>query len=200
MDSGRAGIGNRKGGGTMATEQASTKTRPAAVRAVTWESCLRRIRRWRLPPHWSERDWAEECRAEAAAAAVQAARDFDPGRGVPWDAFVRSRIMAGALTRFRREWSFAIHRVSEAEMQECSADPGDPRAAEAIYGVLQGALGQLPPGDRRLIEALYWGGATESEVARSLGISQQAVSKKKLTILHALQELIVRMKSGTPRL
>src|SRR3954470_13749357 len=86
--------------------------RSLAVPAAVWASCLRRIQRWRLPPHWTAAGWHEEIRSEAAAASLQAARDFDSTRGVPWGAFVRSRIMAGALTRYRKEWTHAIRQVS----------------------------------------------------------------------------------------
>ncbi len=31
---------------------------------LTVHSCLKRIRRWRVPPHWSVRDWFDEIMAE----------------------------------------------------------------------------------------------------------------------------------------
>ena len=46
-------------------------------------------------------------RAEANAAAWEAGLDFDPTRGVPLPAFVHGRVLARALTRYRREWSYA---------------------------------------------------------------------------------------------
>jgi RNA polymerase sigma factor (sigma-70 family) len=180
----------------MVRNQSGCVARSLAVRAATWAGCLRRIRRWRVPPRWAACDWYEEIRAEAAAAALQAARDFDPDRGTPWDAFVRARIMAGALARYRREWTLAIRQVGAAGMEGFPARPGDSPLSEAAYGVLQEALGQLSPRDRGLIERLFWGGATETGIAAGLGVSQQAVSKHKLAILRALRQTIVRMKSG----
>ena len=68
---------------------------------------LRQIYNWRVPPNWSRRDWHEEMKAEAIAAAWEAEHDFDPTRGVPLPAFVHQRVLARALTRHRREWAYA---------------------------------------------------------------------------------------------
>ena len=48
-------------------------------------------------------------------------------------------------------------------------------------------MSRLVDDDRRLLERLYWEGSTEVEVAGSMGISQQAVSKRKLKILAELR-------------
>lgn len=154
-------------------------------------SCLRRIRRWRVPPHWSDRDWFEEIGAEATAAAVQAARDFDPTRGVPWEAFLRQRVVRAALARYRREWTFAIRRVSAAALDEYGA-PGRMGlpSREAIAQLLQEALKRLPQPDAWLIEGLFWEGKTEAGLAACLGITQQAVNKRKRTIYKTLHRLI----------
>jgi hypothetical protein len=45
-----------------------------------WAGCLRRIHAWRVPPHWSARDWSEEMQAHCAAAAVQAVCEYDGAR------------------------------------------------------------------------------------------------------------------------
>src|SRR4051794_37817300 len=74
--------------------------------------CLKKIYRWRVPRGWSGHDWFEEMRAEMAAAAVEADREFDPSRGVPWRGFLGSRLMCAALARYRREWSHTLRQVS----------------------------------------------------------------------------------------
>ena len=154
-------------------------------------SCLRRIRRWCVPPHWSNRDWFEEMEAEVAMAGLQATRDFDPTRGVPWEAFLRQRVMCAALARYRREWTYAIHRVSGAALDEYgTVEGGGLPSREANFELLQEALDRLPRSDIRLIEGLFWGGETEARLAKVLGISQQAVSKRKLKILKNLRELV----------
>lgn len=80
------------------------------------ESCLRRIRTWCPPPNCSAHDWMEEMGVQARAAACQALRDYDTVRGVPLPAFVHQRVLAGALTRYRQEWAFALRCVPEAEV------------------------------------------------------------------------------------
>jgi DNA-directed RNA polymerase specialized sigma24 family protein len=170
------------------------RTRPGGecpTESVAALGCLRRIRRWRVPPRWSERDWFEEISAETAAAALQARRDFDPARGVPWEAFLRRRVMYSALARYRREWAHAIRRVS----LEVIDDYGSPGAnglphRETVARLIQEALGRLPRADALIIEGLFWGGKTEAGLADSLGITQQAVNKRKRTIFRTLHRVI----------
>jgi RNA polymerase sigma factor (sigma-70 family) len=137
-------------------------------------------------------DWREEIGAEVMSAVIQAARDFDPERGVPWTAFLRQRIMHSAVGRYRREWRFAFRRVSPPSLEECGvtahSDVGSVLEARGL--VLRNALDRLPKPDAGLIEHLFWEGKTEASYAKSLGISQQAVSKKKRKILALLSKLL----------
>jgi DNA-directed RNA polymerase specialized sigma subunit len=48
-------------------------------------------------------------------------------------------------------------------------------------------LTRLPAADRRLLERLFWEECTETEIASGLGITQQAVSKRKRKILTELR-------------
>ena len=76
--------------------------------------------------------------AEATAAALQAKRDFDPTRGVPWEAFLRLRIIHSALARHRREWMFAIRRVPITAWNECAMiEGGSLPSREATHELLQ---------------------------------------------------------------
>lgn len=52
------------------------------------------------------------------------------------------------------------------------------------------ALDELNVEERLLIEALFFSGVTEGELAARLGITQQAVSKRKLRILRKLRKKI----------
>jgi len=159
--------------------------------------CLRRIQRWRVPPRWSDQDWREEMVAETTAAALQAMRDFDPTRGVPWEAFLRLRIIRSALARHRREWTFAIHRVSINAWDECKmTEGGSLPSREATHKLLQDALGRLSAADARLIEGLFWEGKTEAGLGEDLGISQQAVSKRKRSILKTLKRVVEMIAKG----
>jgi RNA polymerase sigma factor (sigma-70 family) len=187
-------------GGVQARESVpeSVHGRPDSLENLTARRCLKRIRRWRVPPRWSEREWLEEVEAETAVATLQALNDFDPGRGVPWGAFLSLRIMRAALARYRREWSYAIRRVSAGALDEYEAvDSGDFPLQEIIAKLLAEALGQLPHPDIWLIEGLFWEGKTEAKIAEYLGISQQAVSKRKRTILRTLRRRIEILDKST---
>ncbi len=136
--------------------------------------------------------------AEATAAALQAMRDFDPTRGVPWETFLHLRIIHAALARHRREWAFAIHRVSitawdESEMTKDGSLPSH----EATLDLLQVAMRRLSASDSRLIKDLFWEGKTEAGLGKALGISQQAVSKRKRSILKTLKRVVEMTAKGS---
>lgn len=145
-----------------------------------------RWRGWRTPPNWSPSDWRQEASAEAVAAACEALRDYDAARGIPLHPFVEGRAIAGVLTRYRREWRYALRTVPfliewEDAMPLSAAD--EPPVLEA----LRCAISELPLVDQRLLHALFWEGRHEAEVAADLGISQQAVSKRKHHAIEALR-------------
>jgi DNA-directed RNA polymerase specialized sigma24 family protein len=152
--------------------------------------CLKKVYRWSVPRHWSERDWFEEIRAELAVAAMEAERDFDPARGVPWTRFLGRRLMYAALAQYRREWSVALHQVSLEAMGNLGPAGDEPPHRDTQARLIHEALRRLPRADAMLIEGLFWGGASEADLARSLGISQQAVNKRKYNIFKALHRMI----------
>src|SRR3954452_15575243 len=86
--------------------------------------CLRQARGWRVPPRWSASDWFEELRAEGAVAAWEAARDFDPGRGIPLWAFVRRRVLFHLLHHYRKEWAHAVRLHPEGRPLAAESDSG----------------------------------------------------------------------------
>jgi DNA-directed RNA polymerase specialized sigma24 family protein len=189
--------GPTKAGGLESTEGslASMSLGQDSLESRTAASCLKRIRRWRGPPRWSRSQWLEEIEAEVAAAILEARRDFNAARGVPWEAFLRLRIMSAALARYRREWTYALHRVQGATLEPAARDDGPPW--ETAARLIAQALGQLPDQDIWLIEGLFWEGKSEAELAESLGISQQAVNKRKRTIFRDLRRLIEALTKST---
>src|SRR5262245_16001324 len=76
---------------------------------------LGRVRSWRIPPTWSYKDWVEEISAVAICEAYTAESLFDPSQSIPLQVFVRSRVLARALSRYRQEWAFARRRSQEQE-------------------------------------------------------------------------------------
>jgi DNA-directed RNA polymerase specialized sigma24 family protein len=153
-------------------------------------SCLRRIRSWRVPPNWSAQDWFGEMQGQGAAALWQAKRDYDPTRGVPLSAFERSRVLAVARTRYRQEWRYALHCLGGAAEQLTDSEVEELSYVPPVTELLEEALAQLSESDRWLIEQLFWGGCSEGAAAGWLGISQQAVSKRRGAVLKKLRHLL----------
>jgi RNA polymerase sigma factor (sigma-70 family) len=157
-----------------------------------WNACVRRTHRWRVPPRWSLSDWWEEIDAESIAAACHAIRIFDPNLGPTLNSFVYHTILASALARYRKEWTYAL-RYGMAQ----SEDPVTVAGAEERFSIeqeeelLKRSLIDLPEADRRLLQRLFWEGRTETEIASGLGITQQAVSKRKRKILTELRRCLI---------
>ncbi len=151
-----------------------------------WPRCRRRIHSWRVPARWNPLDWWEEARAEAALAACAAALEFDPTLGVPRAAFLYQRILAGVWTRYRQEWAYGRHLRAPRPLQERPA-PDDSSAPHLETAEAARFLGKLSQRDRWFIRQLFWNGKTEADVAKNLGISQQAVCERKFHILRLLQ-------------
>jgi DNA-directed RNA polymerase specialized sigma subunit len=153
----------------------------------TFESCLRRITRWRTPPNWSRADWVREVRAQAACAVCIATRDFDASRGVPFDAFAHHRILTAVLTRYRQEWAFAGHCAPTAITDSPARQEVDSPTRHAQREIMEYIRRTLPRSDRALLLALFWGDRTEATIGRKLGLTQQAISKRKRTVLRELR-------------
>jgi DNA-directed RNA polymerase specialized sigma24 family protein len=155
-----------------------------------WAVSASRIHGWRVPPHWSPRDWWEEIDAESLAAACQAVRVFDPTRGMCLSNFAYHQILAKAMARYRTEWSFAL-RVGRVWAgidlpEESMSTPLDVETQERLLASVTG----LTRTDRRLLERLFWDGQSEEAVAKELGITKQAINKRKWKILLGLRRSI----------
>jgi len=64
----------------------------------------------------------------------------------------------------------------------------DDAVAEVMRGHLFALLRNLPAKDFSLIYALYFEGKSEAEIGSSLGITQQAVSLRKIRVLERLKK------------
>lgn len=154
---------------------------------------FRRIFSWRIPPNWSAHDWLDEVKAITAAACCQAELDYDFERGVPLSAFLYQRALTCAWTRYRQEWTYALHFMQE-DGAECCDDAATPRISLPEVSPpddsLQCALLELPFTDQWIIRQLFWNSMSEDKVARNLRITQQAVSKRKRKIICKLRHLL----------
>jgi len=139
-----------------------------------------------MPPHWSARDWIEEMRSEAVAVALVALADFRPERNVPLVVYLRMRIMGQVLSCYRKEWNYALRHAPDRTAHE-PWEVTEPGCEVLMRDELACALGGLRDGDRWLLDRLYRRDETEGEVARVLGMSQQAVNKRKQSILKTLR-------------
>ncbi len=153
-----------------------------------WAACFRRIRNWRIPPRWSPRDWWEEAHAQAAIVAWQAYQDYDPAQGLlPLDAFLHLRVLAGVRTRYRQEWGYGLHQGPKAPSTSFVA-PADPSALVEDADLIRQILESLEESDQWFLRQLFWVGMSEDVVARTLGISRQAVNKRKMAIMKGLRK------------
>lgn len=142
--------------------------------------------RWRLPPHWSRRDWRAEAESLAATAALEAERAFDPAFGAPREAFVYRRTLSALVARFRSEW----YHARGASRRDLWISPGRGPRDDEDGERLRERLRALPEGESWLLRRLYWDRVTESALALEMGISQQAVSKRKRAAILRLREEI----------
>ena len=156
------------------------------------DNFLRRVFRWRVPPNWSTSDWRNEMQAEAACAVWQAMCDYDPSLNVPFGAFAQQRVLASALTRYRREWAYALHSAPEHD-PECSGSRPSDSVASALFDTWPGsALAPLSKSDLWLAVELFLRDRTEADLAKQIGITQQAISKRKRVIVRQLRRYIDR--------
>ncbi len=173
----------------------------AEVIGAVVETCLKRFRRWQIPPNWAFGDWIKEMAGQGHVAAWEALGQYDATRGLGPATFVMCRVMARCLTRYRQEWAFA------GRCEELSAEPGDsakewgrryPHQNEARiweHQDLVRAVNQLKELDRWILKQLFWEERREEDVAEELGVSQPAVSKRKRTILGKLRRLLTSSES-----
>ena len=187
--------------------QPAAKDEPTDALKAVLQSCRRRVRSWRVPPKWSRGDWLEEIEAVQEIAAWQAGCAYDPSSGIKYEAFAYQKVMAGALTRYRQEWSYALRFISTDECARCvRSSNGAPNSVGSAHRSeiplwctflntacplnedLNAALMTLSKGQKELIKDLFLHGSSESEIGKALGISQRAVSKRKHAILQLLRD------------
>jgi hypothetical protein len=151
-----------------------------------WPVCARWIRRWPIPPRWSARDWWEEVRAQAQAAAWEALCAYDPERNITRARFVRGRILARVLKCYRREWAYGRRCAGAAPAAGDHRWAHEPKPPAPWPGEA-GGLDRLAEADRLLLERLLVDGLTQAELAHELGISQATISRRKRFILNELR-------------
>jgi DNA-directed RNA polymerase specialized sigma subunit len=122
------------------------------------------------------------------AAAHEACCQYDSSRGSDPAVFVASRVMGRLLTRYRQEWNFA-RRVSPwcADCDEIFPDAVAATSAFRTREDVMAAVNQLPETDRWLLVQIFWKDRGQNDLARELGISQPAISKRYRKIVRQLR-------------
>ncbi len=178
---------------------------------VDWEvwldECLRESNRWNKPPNWSEADWREEMKAVALFALWSAICSYDHNSQIAIDQFVKLRVKAALLQRYREEWRFALRfrcypssqqdeESGEAEMMPLDELP-EISAEQVFWWKLEvrDLLSRLSPKEHYLAERFFIDGATEKEVADELQVSQPTVSRWKQEVLQKLRQML---ENGLP--
>jgi RNA polymerase sigma factor (sigma-70 family) len=155
---------------------------------ILWEWCLRYFRRRRPPPHWTTVDWQEVVGAEAALAALAAKRDFDPQRGPMLRDFVQWRMWHAVKSRYRKECA-AGRRCAVGPIEAIQPAPDDTASPSRLQAV-EAALRALPPGNREFLRLHFAEELKEAALARRLGVSQAAVSRRKRQIIEDLKGIL----------
>jgi len=180
--------------------QSAYATRRQEALQPLLQACIRRVRSWRVPPNWSPPDWFEEVEGIEAIAAWQAECEYDATSGIHFAAFIYQRIMARALTRYRQEWIYALHFVSNDNdrnkslrsdsIRSAPVPPGSCLDSLPAYEELRELVATLAEPDRELIALLFWEGNTEAQIARRLRINQSTVSRRKAAVFKRLSWLL----------
>ena len=149
---------------------------------------IHRVHSWRIPANWSKDDWFAEMESQVLSALWQALRDYDVSRNVPLAAFIYSRAIASALSRYRQEWSYAFHCRLHTGRQGLAGLSDTSPNQRTVHDIVLFGLAELAKSESQLMLQLFLEGYTEQEVAQRLGISHQAVSKRKKVLLQNVRK------------
>lgn len=162
-----------KGGCKIAMEDLIKKFKPLIYSAIG-----------RYKKGWDTEDLYQD----ACIILLEAVRDFDKGRGVPFPAFIKSRIYYGIhnLTRKNTDDLSLNQPLWEEDgqsMLDLLEDPGesieDFIAREEIYKNLRYALESLTLKQREIIAAHYFEGKKFKEIALARGVHYKTVIQLK---------------------
>ncbi|MCL5945981.1 MAG: sigma-70 family RNA polymerase sigma factor [Planctomycetes bacterium] len=159
---------------------------------VAARQALTRLWRWRVPGNWSRPQWRDEISSEVALAVMELLRGtaLEP----PTDTHhLWSKIQNKVRRHYRQEWAFSKHFGCQMV-----AEPTDSNhlERELEYLAIHEALALLSESDRRLIQQLYWGKRTETQIAAEAGVSVPAICKRKNRILRHLQNVLKNFGDG----
>jgi RNA polymerase sigma-70 factor (ECF subfamily) len=133
-----------------------------------------------------DRGRAEDAVQETFASVWRSARSYrqERGPGAPW----LYAVARNAIVDRRR----ALGEPTAEPVDEAAKDPGPPERAESSWTAwrVHRALAELPDNERRLVELAYWGGLSQSEIARSLDVPLGTVKTRTRSALARLADLL----------
>jgi len=137
---------------------------------------------------------ADEVLQEVFWEAWQGAAAYDPARGSP-EAWIVMRARTRAIDRVRsvrRRGETFVAPVDDGLVAAPPGPGGDAAERAADRGLVTGALAELPPAQREVIELAYYGGLTQTEIAARLDQPLGTVKTRMRTGLERLREILGR--------
>jgi len=123
---------------------------------------------------------------------LEAARRFDPARGVPFAQWARLQIRSAILDGVRLAENRPVNAATIAIAHAPDAQPATPEemvAAAQELALLPTLLASLPAAERRLLELCYFGGQSLAQAASALGLPPTTAGRLHTRALDALRRL-----------
>lgn len=149
-----------------------------------------------IASRYARDDRHDDYAQEAALGLVQAARVFDPARGVPFGAFARQYVVTRCQRYRRSDHAIALPRcrnvepipyvdVREDEDPETMLSERQERAARIAWLAL--AMAKLSTRERMVVERHFLEGETQADIAASIGVSRAAVTQSVAAALRKMR-------------
>ncbi|GIV08949.1 MAG: hypothetical protein KatS3mg019_1040 [Fimbriimonadales bacterium] len=181
---------------TAPNEDETPCTSPNTLTRVIEQTVARFVYRYTPPPRYEPNEWHAECLGEAWGCVSDALSTYNPIRG-GLDGYLARAIWYHLLAFWSGEWRWATRACVSLETQNtggeaCVQEWVDPTSEHVVDTVcvhvaLEQALAALSERDRQLVAWVWVEGVSQAEVARRMGWSQQAVSKRLLRVRATLQ-------------
>lgn len=159
---------------------------------IAWQAGALARRSHRLATVVSREDLVQE----GYLAALCAAPRFDNSRGARLSTFLSQRIGGGMMDALRR--ADLVPRTAQEQYRALGVPPAvrmpagtggvTPADADRLLLVAE-LLERLPPRERGIVKAIYWGGRSARELAVALGVSAGRISQLHHRALARLRSL-----------
>jgi RNA polymerase sigma factor for flagellar operon FliA len=154
---------------------------------------------------------SDDMASAASLGLIDAVDRFEPGRGVPFEAYASLRIRGAMIDELRRTGERARKTTPEAQPRTLSLDGlvgdewqqavpsveddiSETFEREDLRGRVQGAIDELPPRQRELLGRYYSDSLTLREAGARMGISEaRACQLHGRAIVNLRRTLAVRM-------